>query len=152
MLPPEGMHSRTLSRLSASVIFRSYPIVRARSRCQTSRRYSGDSRTFVAAESKQDCRGLADKFSALLEQLQQHGSYALMHDETNLFNQQEFLKGNKGGPIQGLVGCVVGYTVAHDRTVIATSTRRRRHSGNVLRLRSAAGQAGSTLPGAFVLV
>ena len=71
---------------------RSYPLVSASSRCQTSLRYSGDARKFVAAERKQDCRGLARKFSDLLDDGKYSICfYALMHDETNLFNQQEFL-------------------------------------------------------------
>ena len=56
------------------------------------------------------------KFSALLDKLQQHGFCALKPDETNLFNQQEFLwNSNQGAPAQDWVGSVVGYAVAHDQ-------------------------------------
>ena len=56
------------------------------------------------------------KFSALLDKLQQHGFCALKPDETNLFNQQEFLwSSNQGAPAQDWVGHVVGYAVAHDQ-------------------------------------
>ena len=66
---------------SASVLFRLYPLVSTSSSCQTSLRYSGDALTFVAAECKRDCRGLASKFcafTALVEKLQQHGFCKLL--------------------------------------------------------------------------
>ena len=59
------------------------------------------------------------KFSALLDKLQQSGFCALKPDETNLFNQQEFLSNsNPGTSTQDLVGSVtrvVGYAVVHDQ-------------------------------------
>ena len=56
------------------------------------------------------------KFSALLDKLVQHGFCALKPDETNLFNQQEFLwNSNQGAPAHDWVGRVVGYAVAHDQ-------------------------------------
>ena len=63
------------------------------------------------------------KFSALLdsENLQQHGFCTLMPKETNLSNQQEFLKefllhSNQGSPAQDLVGSIFCYAaVAHNQ-------------------------------------
>ena len=44
-------------------------LVTARSIYQTTLRYSGDSQTFVAAERKQDCRGLANKIQCLARKI-----------------------------------------------------------------------------------
>ena len=51
--------------------------------------------------------------SALGQNFARYGFHALMHGKTNLFNQQEFLKGNEGKQAQDMAGSVVGYTLDH---------------------------------------
>ena len=69
--------------------------------------------SFVAAELQQNCRVLANKIQCLGSKITT-AWLLYLPDETNLFIQQEFLKGNEGAQAQNLVACVVGNAVAHE--------------------------------------
>ena len=98
-----------LSRLSASIHFRLYPLIADDQRLQILE--------FLWQQSaNKTVKDWPVKFCALLEKLQQHSFCSLMADEANLFNQQEFLlNSNQGSPAQHLVGSVVGFAVANNQ-------------------------------------
>ena len=95
---PNNFCERAIQIVSPSTL------VKGSSCCQILLLYSRDVLTFVSPN--KTVEDWPSKFSALVEQLQQHGFCTQMPDEKDLLNQQEFMKGtgNEGAPAQDLLG------------------------------------------------